>query len=110
MRGLSRPGWRFAFLTMLLPMVLGTGSASASDQAVAAFANEIGLHDVAQFVETVTTLRDTGHLPARYVTKSAARARGWHGGGLCAAWPDHVIGGDAFGNFQRALPARPGRR
>ena len=71
---------------------------------LAAFAHEFGLHDVDRFVETVRSLRDTGRLPAAYVTKEAARAHGWHGGGLCEAWPGQVIGGDVFRNFGRSLP------
>jgi hypothetical protein len=77
---------------------------SADRQALAEFASRVGLRDVPGFVETVRGLRDTGHLPARYVTKPAAQAHGWHGGGLCTVWPEHVIGGDPFGNFGGALP------
>ena len=71
---------------------------------LAAFAEQTGLRDVGRFVETVQTLRGSGHLPSRYVTKDEARAHGWHGGGLCSVWPGHVIGGDVFGNFGRQLP------
>ena len=77
---------------------------SESPQALAAFADRTGLRDVRGFVETVQTLRNTGHLPERYVTKQAAQAHGWHGGGLCTVWPDHVIGGDQFRNFAGVLP------
>ena len=82
---------------------------SADPQALAAFAEQVGLRDVPAFVETVRTLRDTGHLSPRYVTKDEARARGWRGGGLCSVWPGHVIGGDVFNNFGRQLPGGPGR-
>ena len=81
---------------------------SGDPQALGAFAERAGLRDVKGFVETVQILRDTGHLPPRYVTKDEARARGWRGGGLCDVWPGHVIGGDLFGNFGRQLP--DGRR
>ena len=77
---------------------------SADRQALAEFASRVGLRDVTGFVETVRGLRDTGHLPVRYVTKPAAQAHGWHGGGLCTVWPEHVIGGDLFRNFSGALP------
>jgi guanyl-specific ribonuclease Sa len=73
------------------------------------FAAAIGLRDVAGFVETVDSLRTAHRLPPRYVTKEAAKARGWQGGGLCAVWPGHVIGGDTFHNFGAKLPAAPGR-
>jgi hypothetical protein len=82
---------------------------SGDPQALAAFAEQLGLRDVPAFVETVRTLRDTGHLPPRYVTKDEARAHGWRGGGLCSVWPGHVIGGDVFNNFGRQLPGGPGR-
>jgi hypothetical protein len=82
--------------------------AGSDPQALAAFAERIGLHDVPGFAETVQALRDTGQLPARYVTKDAARMHGWHGGGLCTVWPGHVIGGDRFNNFGGQLP--DGRR
>ena len=81
---------------------------SGDAQGLAAFAERAGLRDVKGFVETVQILRDTGHLPPRYVTKDEARMHGWRGGGLCDVWPGHVIGGDMFGNFGRQLP--DGRR
>jgi ribonuclease T1 len=82
---------------------------SGDAQALAAFAEQVDLRDVPAFVETVRTLRDTGHLPPRYVTKDEARAHGWRGGGLCSVWPGHVIGGDVFNNFGRQLPGGSGR-
>ena len=81
---------------------------SSDPQALAAIGERVGLRDVPGFVETVQTLRNTGHLPSRYVTKDAARAHGWRGGGLCNVWPGHVIGGDVFNNFGRQLPGGPG--
>ena len=78
-------------------------------QILAAFAHAAGLRDVAGFVETVQSLRGAARLPPRYVTKDQAKAHGWHGGGLCSAWPGHAIGGDVFRNFGTALPAEPGR-
>ena len=82
---------------------------SADPQPLAAFARQLGLRDTAGFVEAVTRLRSTRELPPRYVTKDAAKARGWQGGGLCKAWPGHMIGGDPFHNFGGKLPAAPGR-
>ena len=82
---------------------------SGNPQALAAFAEQAGLHDVAGFVGTVQSLRTSGQLPPRYVSKEAAAMHGWHGGGLCSAWPGHVIGGDMFHNFGKGLPANPGR-
>lgn len=72
-----------------------------------AFARRIGLRETQQFADTVGALRETGKLPARYVTKEDARAHGWRGGGLCSILPGAVIGGDVFHNFDGALPRRP---
>jgi ribonuclease T1 len=83
--------------------------AAGAPQELAAFAERLGLRDAAGFVETVQSLRESGRLPARYATKDEARARGWHGGGLCGVWPGHVIGGDRFNNFAHQLPDVPGR-
>jgi ribonuclease T1 len=102
--------WRGIALVVLLWGGPCFAQLSDDPQALAAFAEQAGLRDAPAFVETVRTLRDTGHLPPRYVTKDEARARGWRGGGLCSVWPGHVIGGDVFNNFGRQLPSGPGRR
>jgi ribonuclease T1 len=80
-------------------------ASQASPEQLADFAGRVGLHQVEPFVDTVISLRSTGGLPERYVTKEAARDHDWHGGGLCMLWPGHVIGGDRFGNFGGQLPA-----
>ena len=90
-----------AFLVVGTP---ATAQLATDPQALAGFAQKSGLNDVAGFVETVQSLRTTGHLPPRYVSKEEAAARGWHGGGLCWAWPGHVIGGDRFDNAGHVLP------
>jgi hypothetical protein len=93
-------------LTLALLLIGGPLHAqlSADPQALAEFASRVGLRDVDGFVDTVQNLRRSGRLPERYVTKAAAQARGWRGGGLCTIWPNHVIGGDQFRNFGGALP------
>jgi hypothetical protein len=88
--------------------VLVIGLPAAADDLTAA-AHSLGLRDPAGFAAIVDSLRNTGHLPARYVEKQVARAHGWHGGGLCTAWPGHAIGGDVFHDFAARLPAAPGR-
>jgi ribonuclease T1 len=82
---------------------------AAEPQSLAVFAARLGLRDVAGFVETVRSLRETKGLPPRYVPKHMARSRGWRGGGLCEVWPSRVIGGDVFRNFGGKLPDAPGR-
>jgi hypothetical protein len=86
-----------------------TAQLAPAPPALTGFAATAGLRDVAGFVETIDSLRTTHRLPDRYVTKDAAKAHGWHGGGLCVVWPGHVIGGDEFHNFGRKLPDAPGR-
>ena len=79
--------------------------APVTPEQLADFASQVGLRQIGQFVDAVTPLRMNGHLPEQYVTKEAARAHGWRGGGLCARWPGHMIGGDPFRNFGGQLPA-----
>jgi hypothetical protein len=80
-------------------------TAGTSPRQLSEFAGRTGLRQVEPFVDAVTELRSSGQLPERYVSKEAARAHGWRGGGLCNIWPGHVIGGDPFGNFGGQLPA-----
>ena len=95
-------------LLALLIVAPSQAQLATDPQALAAFAREVGLRDVGDFVETVQSVRNSGRLPARYVTKDEAREHGWRGGGLCAVWPGHAIGGDVFRNFGGALPIAPG--
>lgn len=82
-----------------------------ADDGLSAFARSVGLRDVDGFVETVTELRRAGRLPDRYVTKDEAEDLGWRpGSDLCDVDPDASIGGDRFGNRERRLPERQGRR
>jgi hypothetical protein len=101
---------RAVVLVWLLLALAGAGwpaAAQPADPGLSAFAERVGLRDVAGFVETVQAVRSTHRLPPRYVTKDAARAHGWRGGGLCEVWPGHFIGGDVFNNFGAALAAAP---
>jgi hypothetical protein len=109
LKGARQLIWLLALVTLLgCPIEVAPALAQpapASPEQLVDFANRVGLHQVGPFVNTVTDLRTTGHLPERYVTKEAARAHGWRGGGLCAVWPGHVIGGDVFNNFGGQLAA-----
>ena len=97
---------RIAFLALWLAL-----PAWADVVDLQAFARSVGLRDVAGFVETVTELRRSGRLPERYVTKDEAEDLGWRpGSDLCDVAPDASIGGDRFGNRERRLPERQGRR
>ena len=105
-RAIAVIGW---FLVVLCAATPVAAQRAAEGQALATFAERLGLRDVARFVETVQSLRETKGLPPRYVTKHLARSRGWRGGGLCEVWAGRVIGGDVFHNFAGNLPAAPGR-
>ena len=59
--------------------------------------------DVAQY------LIQYGHLPGNFVTKNEAKKAGWNGGNLEAVLPGKCIGGDTFGNQEKALPKAKGR-
>jgi hypothetical protein len=97
--------WQLVFCLLLGAVAPALAQTVTAPPQLAEFASRQGLHQVAPFVDTVSELRASGHLPERYVTKEYARAHGWRGGGLCNVWPGHVIGGDPFGNFGGQLPA-----
>ena len=105
-RARATTGARQLVLCLLLGAVAPAlaQTAAISTQQLAEFAGRTGLRQVEPFVDAVTELRSSGQLSARYVSKEAARAHGWRGGGLCQIWPGHVIGGDRFGNFGGQLP------
>ena len=50
-----------------------------------------------------------GRLPENFITKDAARALGWSGGGLDDYDYGKCIGGDRFGNNEGLLPKASGR-
>ena len=106
MRAVAFIGW---FVVAICAASPAPAQRPPEPQPLAAFAERLGLRDVAGFVETVRSLRETKGLPPRYVTKHMARSRGWRGGGLCEVWAGRVIGGDVFHNFARGLPVAPGR-
>lgn len=97
-----------AALLLLLPPA---GLALAGEAEVRAFARQLRLRDVDGFAEAVASLRASGRLPERYVTKDEAEDLGWRpGSDLCDSAPGRTIGGDRFGNRERRLPDRRGRR
>lgn len=85
--------------------------AGAQETDLKPFARSMGLVDVTGFVDVVTTLRRTGRLPERYLTKQEADRRGWRpGSDLCRVADGAAIGGSRFGNYERRLPEKRGRR
>lgn len=49
-------------------------------------------------------------LPKNYITKKEARKLGWHGGPVEKYAPGKAIGGDRFGNREKKLPEKTGRK
>lgn len=106
MRGMALAG---CWLVLLLVPALVQAQRAPDAADLASFTQRLGLQDVAGFRETVESIRVQHRLPPRYVTKDEAKGHGWHGGGLCAVWPGHAIGGDLFHNFAAALPEAAAR-
>jgi hypothetical protein len=58
----------------------------------------------------VGSLKETGELPANYVTKGQAVAAGWEPGkALGNSVPDGQLAGDTFENDKQIVPSTPGR-
>jgi Ni/Co efflux regulator RcnB len=107
--------WRRLVGVILLALALAApGAAPAQrgveDQALRAFAQRLELRDIDGFVAAVNSVRATGRLPSRWITKPEAERRGWHpGDDVCRYHRGGAIGGDRFGNYERRLPERNGR-
>lgn len=54
-------------------------------------------------------IKEHGALPDYYITKDAARAKGWTDGSLEPYAPGCLIGGDRFGNYEGLLPNKKDR-
>ena len=99
-------------LAVLVALLLSfTATAQGRDDArLQAFARQLRLAAVDDFVDTVRSLRTTKRLPDRYVTKREAERLGWQpGSDLCRVARGKTIGGDRFGNYERRLPVVQGR-
>ena len=98
-------------LTTLIILVLAGAPAWARGENLERFARELGLRDVAGFLEAVEALESDRRLPPRFVTKDQAERLGWRpGSDLWKVAPGKSIGGDRFGNREGQLPAASGRR
>lgn len=61
--------------------------------------------DSAELAAVLTSLNQSGQLPAKFVGKKEATAQGWKpGSDLWQVLPGKSIGGDRFGNYEKALP------
>ena len=67
--------------------------------------------DCTELSGAVASIRQTGRLPEKFITKATARGLGWRPGtDLAAIAPGKSIGGDRFGNFEKRLPEKRGRQ
>ncbi len=67
--------------------------------------------DCPELSAAVDSIRSTGRLPDKFITKQEAKELGWRPGtNLAKVAPGKSIGGDRFGNFEKRLPAKTGRQ
>ena len=62
--------------------------------------------------EVAAYIHKFGKLPSNFITKSEARDLGWENskGNLDEVAPGKSIGGDKFGNYEKLLPEKKGRK
>ena len=62
--------------------------------------------------EVALYIHTYGKLPSNYITKSAAKKKGWDSekGNLNKVLPGYSIGGDRFSNYEGHLPTKDGRK
>ena len=86
-----------------LPSVTTTPEATGEPQV-----QENGSYDSKECVALYLELYHK--LPSNYITKKEAKELGWQGGGLDPYKDGACIGGDYFGNYEKALPTEKGRK
>lgn len=104
-------------LALLLALVLTLGLSpahgkattieiSAADYPVTQSGSYSSMEEVAVYIATY------GKLPQNFLTKSQAEALGWDNreGNLHKVAPGCAIGGNRFGNYERVLPDKQGRK
>lgn len=98
-------------LLVLMALVWAAPPSSAGEAEIRGHARAQGLVDVAGFVDAVVTVRQRSKLPDRFLTKAEAQKLGWRPGeDLCDSARGRSIGGDRFGNRERRLPEKKGRK
>ena len=85
----------------------GQGSQSESGSASASV-EEDGEYDSKEDVSKYLSIYKK--LPKNYITKKEAKKMGWHGGSLEPYAKGKTIGGDHFGNYEKKLPEKSGRK
>ena len=67
--------------------------------------------DCKELSAAVQSIRQMGRLPDKFITKKEAKELGWRPGtDLAKVAPGKSIGGDKFGNFEKRLPEKKGRK
>ena len=80
---------------------MGTGKPAVSEDGEYISKDEVAFY-----------LHEYGRLPGNYITKKEAQELGWDNkkGNLSEAAPGKSIGGSHFGNYEKALPEKKGRK
>ncbi|MFB9326076.1 ribonuclease domain-containing protein [Paenibacillus aurantiacus] len=97
-----------ASIAMVLTLVFGSAAPLLLGNQTAEAA-ALGPTDFAGIINYLKT--HSNKLPANFLTKSQATARGWVSSqcNLATVAPGYSIGGDVFGNREGLLPAKSGR-
>lgn len=80
-----------------------SGTGKSSGQTVKEDGSYDQKDDVAEYLSIYKKL------PKNYITKKEAKKLGWQGGSVEQVAPGKAIGGDYYGNYEKALPRKKGR-
>ncbi len=128
----SKQNTIFLYLLVAIAGILGLKSFFSSEQSViteTVQSEETTLPFAEDFISNGTTdenaidrltredivveyIRQYQKLPDYYITKKEAQQQGWipSRGNLCEVLPGKAIGGDNFGNREKRLPVKAGRK
>ncbi len=92
------------------PEAEGTGKTEDTGETDAPEIDEKGVYDTKE--DVALYLHIYGHLPDNYITKKEAEKLGWRSkeGNLWDVAPEMSIGGSRFGNYEKQLPEKEGRK
>lgn len=87
-------------------------SQSKTDDKLEASSKKLSIDQLTAEIHVIQYLKQNNKLPDYYITKNEARKLGWQTKhkNLCDAAPGKAIGGDHFGNFEKKLPIKKGRK
>lgn len=112
---LNRPMKRLLALTLTLALLLISLPALARSQEIEVSAANYPVTKNGSYStmeEVAVYLATYGKLPGNFITKNKAADRGWdsRAGNLDEVAPGCSIGGDRFGNYEKQLPDKRGRK